>query len=266
MILRNRVNHRVGLWDFSKYHAMKIYTSLPDLVLPERKLSREFVLVIGCGHSGTTLMAARLGNHPNIFGIGRETNIFNNPLYSLRCLLAIVSEWSYLCESLGHKVVLEKTPKHIHAYDRAQKVLTNSKFIVMVRNPLDNISSLYKRFHDLSFCVDRWIMDNSEAIKVIGNKNVYSVKYEDLTRQPEIIFKQVLEFIGLDYNDSVLCSGESMYGKIGQEGNMAIRERQVSEPIRVNEGGWKDVFTTEQVDYVLSRTETLATQLGYELV
>ena len=48
--------------------------------------SAGFAFVLGCGHSGTTLIASRLGNHPAVALIPQETNLFEprRPLAAAR--------------------------------------------------------------------------------------------------------------------------------------------------------------------------------------
>ena len=47
-----------------------------DRFVPAIPESAAFAFVLGCGHSGTTLVASRLGNHPAVALIPEETNIF----------------------------------------------------------------------------------------------------------------------------------------------------------------------------------------------
>ncbi|HWV57097.1 MAG TPA: hypothetical protein VNZ57_06465 [Longimicrobiales bacterium] len=69
--------------------------------------------IVGCGHSGTSLMLAVLRYHSSIYAIPRETNFAyaSNPMaamkrFDMRTVVAGKSRW------------VEKTPRHIRCMDR----------------------------------------------------------------------------------------------------------------------------------------------------
>lgn len=258
------VDHNVNFFDFLKYSARKAYNSLPSLALSPFFSSTKFIFVVGCGHSGTTLMAAKLGNHSSVMGIGRETGVFIPGAQSWLGIKGILNEWSYFAELNGFDFVLEKTPKHIYSYGFIQKIIPGSKFIVMVRNPLDTIASLYKRFGDLRFSTERWIFDNKEALRIKGKDNVVLVRYEDFTSDPENILRELSTFIGVKYEPEMLEMSESIYDKVEQNDNMVLRQKQVKEKIRPNNGKWKDILSEEQVEEVIKKVNDLAYDLGYD--
>lgn len=263
MIIKSVVFHKVNLSSYAKHWAKRSYNALPSYFVKPLASDTLFTFVAGCGHSGTTLMAAKLANHSEVMGIGRETNVVAPGIHSLNSVKAIASEWKYFSESLGHSCVLEKTPKHVYSYHRVQKVIPNNKFIIMIRNPLDTIASLYQRFGDVDFCVERWIFDNKEAINISCEKNVLLVRYEELTEAPEKKIGEVLQFLGLDYEDSILSSEDTIYNRVLQEDNMKIRQEQVSKPITPNNGGWNKVFSQTEAKNIMVKVEDIAEKLGY---
>lgn len=133
----------------------------------------------------------------------------------------------------------------------------------MLRNPLDNCASLYKRFNSLDYAIDRWIIDNKEVLAYTSSKNLMHLKYELLTEQPSEKFKKIALFIGVSWNDDILFKRETIYDKITQEGNMALRQKQVNQPIRKNTGKWKDIISRKQAYQVLEKTRNMAAKLGY---
>lgn len=263
MIIKSKVVHKVDVIDFSKYWMKRIYNFIPYPFVKSINSDIPFALVVGCGHSGTTLMAAKLSNHSSVLGIGRETNIFARGHHSLLTVRAVAQEWIYFSEFYSKGYILEKTPKHIYSYKAVQKILPNNKFIVMTRNPLDTIASLYKRFGDLNYSIDRWLWDNTEALKLQGNSNVLFIRYEEFTNNPQLTLEQVTDFLGLTFESSMLENKATVYTKTAQKDNMKLRKEQVSKPILPNEGGWKVVFNTCEADKIREETRVIAEKLGY---
>lgn len=266
MIVKSSVIHKVKFPYFLKHWVRRVYNCLPSGFLSPINSDICFVFVVGCGHSGTTLIASKLSNHSEILGIGRETNALILGAQSGFGVKAIAEEWSYFTEFLGKRMLLEKTPKHIYSYSLVQKYIPRNKFVVVVRNPLDTIASLYKRFGDINLCVDRWIYDNSEAARLRSNNNVFVVKYEDFVSDPESSIESVFLFLDVKSELGVLSGGPSIYSKTRQESNMKLREYQVSKPIESNLGGWKKVFDKDQALEIWSKVSGLASVFGYNSI
>lgn len=265
MIIKSRIIHNVSLKKFLQHQLKCSYYAIPSFAFEPEINEIPICFVVGCGHSGTTLLAAKLGNHPEILAIGRETGALlpgNNSLFGAK---KILDEWAYFAEKEGKRVILEKTPKHVFSYNRVQKLAPNNKYIAITRNPLDTIASLYKRFHDLELSTERWIFDNTELINIRDKANVTVIQYEQLTRNPEETFKSILSFIDLDYHESVLEKKSSIYSKTSQEGNMKLRQHQVEQPIKPNEGGWRKILNDRQYEYVQKRVKNIASQLSYDI-
>lgn len=176
----------------------------------------------------------------------------------------ILSELADVAIVGGKTCVLEKTPKHLYFIDRIKQVAPACKIIAMTRNPLDTVSSLYRRFGNIEFCVERWINDNARVLTEVRKGRVLLVRYEDLTAFPEQTFHDVCNFTGLSFESSILNDGESVYlDNEKASSNMRIRSRQVSRKITNNYGSWKKVLSEAQARYVLDKTKGVASQLGY---
>ncbi|MFW5808331.1 MAG: sulfotransferase family protein [Spirochaetota bacterium] len=223
----------------------------------------QFVFVVGCGHSGTTLMAAKLGNAPKCMAIGRETKRFL-PETGIGSSVTAVEEWIYFAELLGRCVIIEKTPKHIHVMKRISKIIPGAKFIVMVRNPLDNCASMTSRFGSVRYAIERWILDNSCILPVLSDTANYKiVKYEKLTASPERTLRDVCDFARIPWDPAILTAGETIYDTTNQDPNMTIRRSQVSSRITPNNGNWQRTLGKSDEELVITKTMKLAKQLGY---
>lgn len=261
--LAHRVQHKVSGMAFLAIWLKVITGRLVALRQPPVDNSAAFCFIVGCGNSGTTLLAAKLGNHPDIFLVARESHVFS-PTVSSGCTRAVLEEWQHFAHYTRKSVVLEKTPKHVHAIGRIRHLLPDSKLLVIVRNPLDTCASLYKRFNDLDYAIERWLLDNQAALVAAAQDRALVVRYEDMTREPETVFAGVCEFLGLPWQSRILEVRSSVYANNpDMPANMIIRRDQVSEPVKDNNGKWKDVLDTQQGELVRLRTGNLARQLGY---
>lgn len=185
------------------------------------------VFVIGCGHSGTTLMKGLIGAHPDFYTIPGETGIFLNgaqsqnyaglPLTTIGTIRAISSiAAAYQNESVGSirfftsladvttlsfgkNCWVEKTPRHVHHIDRIRRMLPTARFILMMRDGRDVAISLKKRHGEtvsFSQCVKRWKDDNRAAAQFWPCTDwLKIIRLESLTARPEYEMDLVFKFL-----------------------------------------------------------------------
>jgi hypothetical protein len=222
-----------------------------------------FCFVVGCGHSGTTLTAARLGKAENAHLFGWETNILHprHGLYASRLAFSNLIQAVYdprLC-------FIEKTPKHVHCANRINRIVPNARFVVVTRNPLDTCASLVKRFGDLKYCAERWNLDSGASYKLLeSNDQAIRLRYEDLVSSPQAEFKRLLSFLNLNWDNAVLEVGGTDYRGEYLDGNMKLRSEQVSQAIQPNTGTWSETLSEAEKTFVLGKTEHWARALGYD--
>jgi hypothetical protein len=119
------------------------------------------------------------------------------------------------------KYWVEKTPKHIYHIEEIKKDFPQAKFIFIYRDPRDNYISYKKkrgnRINAISFSND-WNKCFSIAEKC---DNLLFVKYEDLVLIPEKTINQIVKFLQIDFNRSLLTptktgnkwNGNSMFNE-----------------------------------------------------
>uniref|UniRef100_UPI0024690DBE sulfotransferase family protein n=1 Tax=Chromohalobacter sp. 48-RD10 TaxID=2994063 RepID=UPI0024690DBE len=156
-------DHRVTIGKWFRKRYKTLVHGLGDRWVAPISTDLSTCFVVGCGHSGTTLVAAKLGRHGDAHLIGRETHGYA-PACGLRASRRSTQEWLSTLRANNKKLLIEKTPKHVHVIPRVRRVLPEARFLAMVRNPLDNCFSLYQRYGDLGFAIDRWNMDNAAII------------------------------------------------------------------------------------------------------
>ncbi|WP_158222344.1 sulfotransferase family protein [Tamilnaduibacter salinus] len=207
-------------------------------------------------------MASRLGNADEVFFTGHETGIFL-PHHGIYASALALQQNINACEVLGKKVFLEKTPKHVHVIDRIKWVSPGALIVLMIRNPLDTCASLYERFGDLNYAIERWCMDAEAAVRAKSRfEDLIVVRFEELTASPDQVLERLYGRLGLVWNPEVVKGGRTKYDFVGLSGNMELRRRQVSEEIRQNPGRGELLFSESQRREVYRRTQWYAYQLG----
>lgn len=221
--------------------------------------------VLGCGHSGTTLTAARIGRATEAYLIGKETSLFS-PATSLYVSRTVMEQMLYMTKTFDKSVFVEKTPKHIHCIERILKVIPDAKFVITVRNPLDNCASLYKRFNKLNYAIKRWNRDNLAVVNAVKKfpEQILIVHYEELTKYPKRELQRIYSFLNLSWDDSVLGAGKTAYDDTdgGQRKNMVIRQQQVAKPIKYRENTWREILSESQAKKVTRQTALITHELA----
>lgn len=191
----------------------------------------KFIFVVGCSHSGTTLMATILGRNSNILALGNESYLFGQQYSAIKYG---VKQWDVIAQQLSKKNFVEKTPKHVFEIGKILKILPSCKIIYIVRNAEDNIASLYKRNSDFSFSLKKYISDNLVAMKFENDKRVKKVFYESLVRTPETTVKSICDFIDVNFEPEMISEGKSVFenwGDVENKPNPSLRSKQVTRAI-----------------------------------
>ena len=232
----------------------------------------QFIFIIGCGHSGTTLLNKIIGNHKDIYGIDYETNIFfYSELKILNELKLFVSEKN----KLNKKYICEKTPKHVYYIDKMYKYTINPKIIIMTRDGRDVICSLKKRFGTINHGLQRWIDDNNQWL---NNKNInkfFIFKYEDLVKNKTETINKICKYLKIEYYDEIFdydkkevkLSDDFFNGIINNNKHNELRQFQINQDIYDGTNRWKSELTKEELNTIYSNKDfiKIMKKLDYEL-
>jgi len=256
--------HYKDLKRSTKYFTLFVLNKVSDCIQTYRlNTNHPFAFVCGCSHSGTTLLASIIGNHSSVFLLPRETYAFAQPK-ALSCSASIAKDWASITLSLNKEITVEKTPKHCHSIERIKKTIPNSRFILITRNPLDNIASLYERNRSLEQSIAQYNAYNQKIINKTNDSSCLIIKYEDLIREPSQVTDKVHIFLGLSCSKDV--SGEGISFPYGHRTLTALEEKraeQVSQPITKNINSWKKRISEKQAMLIIKRTRKIANRLGY---
>lgn len=232
------------------------------------KILDKTVFVVGCGHSGTTLMASLLGAHPDIHTIPRETYWFlNNPN-----LEAEYSKEKREAQKEDKGIVCEKTPRHVYKIKEIKEKFPNAKIVAMIRDSKDVVSSLKKRSGNFEHSVQRWISDNTALLELKNENRVKLVRYEDLVTRQESVVHDILKFLELPYTDEVFDFYKKEYNWFGvknaketdgrgEKNHVALRSWQMTQPIQDKRGVWKKGLSKQEAVLIDKQCSKLNTRL-----
>lgn len=162
-------------------------------------MTRNFVLVSGMAHSGTTILQRALKHHPKIDGPVRETSFLVGQSYD-----SIVNKLHMLMDDYsGYPVVIEKTPLHLWFFENLLEVFPSAQMLVIIRDGKDVVASQQERlgrFYSINRGATHWSCSAEKALKLalLYPDNVKIVRYELLVRNFNDTIKDVLTFIRLN--------------------------------------------------------------------
>lgn len=233
-------------------------------------VANNFIFIIGCGHSGTTVLNKIIGNHKDVFGIDNETSLFFRDPHNINCDL---KKYSNTKIKLKKQWTCEKTPTHVYKIDEIYKYVSNPKIIVMTRDGRDVVSSLFKRYGDIDKSANRWINDNNEWLNHPNKSDFCVIKYEDFVNDPNKIINKICDYIGIEYYDDIINYPKIQISKptcqtinIDNEDHNKLRKYQVNQDIYDGTGRYLKDLTQEQLNYIyqFKNFNLIMTKLNYE--
>jgi hypothetical protein len=122
---------------------------------------------------------------------------------SLKGVSLVKTLLTHYSKNYNLKVFVEKTPTHAFHVDNIRKHFPNSKFLHVIRHPLDVVASFkeFSRFFGSNWsavsAADFWNRHFAAAFI----KSTHSIKYDDLISN-EIIAKQLIVRLGLQWTEA----------------------------------------------------------------
>jgi len=231
------------------------------------------IFIVGCGHSGTSLLRKIIGNHKDVYCIPNETSLFKKPDNFIKTEL---DKYDKYRKNENKKYICEKTPKHVEEIDKIYTFVKTPKIIVIVRDGRDVISSLKKRYGSTEQGLWRWIHDNNAWLNHPNKKDFHVVKYEDLIKNKVNVISNICTFLQIEYTDEIfdyemneIILPENFFlGLIKDKKHDKLREYQLNQPIYDGSKRWLTDLTKTDLDKIYSNPNfvNIMTQLGYEVM
>jgi len=166
-----------------------------------RRIEAAPIFLVGCGHSGTSVLLRLLGAHSNIYGIPYESRVFTHPELKLWLTVGI---WNRNAIASRKRRWIEKTPKHVHLLDRIFSRYPEARVLFVVRDGRDVAVSMRKRFGDFETGLRRWVEDNSRGLEWVADARVMLVRYEDLVKRYDETMPRICSFIDEPFEESLV--------------------------------------------------------------
>lgn len=234
------------------------------------------VFIVGCGHSGTSIMLSLLDNHSKVYAFKRETKIFfKDKVYSTSQIL----KWYKEAQRLNKSIIVEKTPSHIHRIDNIFSTVKNARIILMLRDGRDVACSIKERTGDFNRGINRWIEDNEIGYVYWNDERVMVVRLEDLTANSKDVLKDICDFIRIEFEHGMIAkqgSKPKLYytDKIpdkndfeGQEPSdfthNARRNWQINQGLFSKTNRWQEEMTPEEIHLFNALAKEYLVKYGY---
>jgi len=265
-----------------------------------KQVYKEPVFIVGMPRSGTTLIQGILCNTGKYFAVP-ETHFFSRVAYGLpeelqekdrkKLLNALVGKsrieidkkslfklgtqkevFEYVIgffNTENKNTFLEKTPRHVFFYSKIVKYYPSAKFICMIREPKNVVSSQLTstRMENKSVVRLAFLYNKIAAaiLKIENKRNVFVIKYEGLTKNPEAVLIKTFEFLDTAYrsefSEKVAAPSEIVAAhEFWKNKNIEQETIQKSDADK-----WRKALSPGQADMVNCITRSYAEKFGYDL-
>ena len=260
---------------------------------------REPIFIVGMPRSGTTLLQGILCNSQKYFPMP-ETHFFSRVAYGLPEINLSPENRAQMDRILKRKskinidenvwskfktqkeifecvigmfnkqdieTFLEKTPRHVYFYSQILKHYPDARFICMIREPRNTVSSLLTMSQKREKSVIRMSLFYNKIanaiIKIRNHHNVLVVKYENLVNRPDQALKTICQFIELPFDSKLLKTVAAPAEMISEHETWKTKNIDLKTIQQDNAERWQEVFSEHQAGLVALVTKSYASKFGY---
>ncbi|MFM2189927.1 MAG: hypothetical protein RL491_313 [Bacteroidota bacterium] len=205
-----------------------------------------------------------------------DSELNGEALSSMSLLLRFLSSESKLN---GKSIPCEQTPQTVFALDALLQHIPKARVVLMVRDPREvllsqkgkwkrrklsggNIpfwESVRSRINYHPETISRiWKSTYNEALQHIHDKRVLSIRYEDLTEQPEQVVNRICNHIGIEFEPSML--------DVPRVGSSNAADQSLERGIdKGRRGKWRSGLNRSEIAICERANRDLMLHFGYEL-
>jgi len=259
------------------------------------------VFIVGVPRTGTTLLQSILCNSGNYFPIP-ETHFFSKVALGLpekniisfqkKKLLQILKKKSKIdideAELLGisskkeifefiisrynkdnSDTFLEKTSRHIFHYSEILLHYPDARFICMIREPRNTVSSILKMRPESNKSATRFAFLYKKIakciIKISENRDVLVLRFEDLVNNTKEVLRDVCKYLQLPYNSRLMEDVTAPQRIIASHEKWKNRNTDLTTIEKDDAERWKNSINANTGDMIAFITGTDATKFGYNI-
>lgn len=253
-----------------------VYLIIPKQIINLRiqLYADQWLFVIGCNNSGTTLLKTIIESHPNVIGIEGEgqyrtkkfvtdrdirlNRLFSEKLDVFRNIkqvdpLKVKYDWIISLlrrKTKRHRYILEKTTVNSVRIPWLIKHFPNARFVVIFREAYGVVEGMKRKEGiDVHRGTAHWNKTNTLIMDDLAGKNdVLYLKYEDLSDSPQIYISQIWEFLGLPDNSPI--QGEQKYKVHGKSSTISNQNAKS-----------KEQLTAQELSFILKSSKEVQTRI-----
>lgn len=251
---------------------MAIDTYLYSQVLKYRaKQLHNPVFIVGCGHSGTSILLRVIGTHSSFHAVEGESRLFYK---TSREMSRTIQSWLEILRKNNKKRIIEKTPEHIYRLGDMFKTLHGVKVICMVRDGRD-VACSHKQRNTFDIGLESWVKSTSAIKPYLNHPDVMIVRLEDFVSGPARSLEAIMEFLGEKYESAMLeyhkipayhYSPEIIKPGSAEDGvnHRALRNWQINQPLFQSTSRWRLEMTGEEKYLFKQKAQSSLVSWAYE--
>lgn len=211
----------------------------------------KLVLMCGCGHTGSSILARIIGAHSSIYFVTQESGMFLANRYYIED--DYLNKFYADAANEGKSLILEKTPRHVWHIDYIRRKHPESKFILTTRDGRETVASLYERTKDFQASLTRYQDDSILSLRQLGQKDTMLVRYEDLINNSTGLMRDICTWIGVGFEEEMLeyhqkpiaWNMDNPYSQGKLEEHDHLRNKQVNSPLEKPSRHWRERLPVE---------------------
>ncbi|MEO9946946.1 sulfotransferase [Paraglaciecola sp.] len=158
------------------------------------------------------------------------------------------------------KIWGDKSPSYINHVTTIRQCFPNARIILIVRDVRDYCLSINKAWgKNIYRAAQRWYDSHKKVlpqVSALGHEGL-TIKYEDLTQDPQKQLEKICNFIGIEFNSKLLSVTNSTENLGSAKGATTI--------LSDNQSKWKKLLTSNEIYKIESYSWPILEEFQYEI-